>query len=169
MPKSKEPINSNLGAYAALLNLAYRPMTACELEMAEEVRTFRKLAEIRRGYKGEWNAGARYFYSELIRSYGLDDEWRELLMELAKRKPGRRRSVDKAVKIDLLKRQGLTAKQIAEQLQRECDEISVEGVESYSKARRKRSVAEVVRAAMKAPSSDVGNRPAIVHVDADVS
>jgi len=51
-----------------------------------------------------------------------------------------------------LKRQGMTAKQVAEQLDREGNGISVEGVESYSKRRRKRSVAETLRAAKRAPS-----------------
>lgn len=152
MPKSKEPVNSNLGEYAALLGLANKPMTASELEFAEEQKKFRNLAEIRRGYKGEWNEGAQYFYSELIRAYGLDEGWRETLMELAKPKPGRKPSVEKAVRIALLKRERMTAKQIAEQLKREGDQISIEGVESYSKRRRKRSIAETVRAVMKARS-----------------
>jgi hypothetical protein len=72
-------------------------------------------------------------------------------MEIAKPTPGRRHSVEKAVRIVLLKQQGMTAKQIAEQLGSEGMAISLEGVESYSKGRRKRSVAETVRAAMKAP------------------
>jgi len=154
MPKSKEPVYSSPESYTALLDLAYKPMTAREREMLEEARKFRKLAEIRRGYKGEWDAGARYFYSELIRAYGLGGEWLELLMEIAKPTPGRKHSVAKAVRIALLKRQGMTAKQIAEQLDREGDGISIEGVESYSKRRRKRSVAEVLKAAMKAPSDE---------------
>jgi hypothetical protein len=144
--------SSNESAYSSLLRLAHKPMTARELEFAEQQKKFRKLHEIRLGYKGEWNAGARYFYSELIRASGLDDEWRELLMDLAKPTPGRKRAVGKAVQIALLKRQGMTAKQIAELLDREGNGISVEGVESYSKRRRKRSVAEVVRSATKAPS-----------------
>ena len=65
MPKSKKPVYSNPESYAALLALAYKPMTARELEMAEEARKFRKLAEIRSGYKGEWNTGARYFLPSL--------------------------------------------------------------------------------------------------------
>lgn len=146
--------SSNESAYSDLLRLAHKPMTACELEFAEQEKKFRELHEIRRGYKGEWNAGARYFYSELIRASGLDDEWRRMLLKLAKPTPGRKRAVEKAVRIDLLKRQGATAKQIAEQLARELpsERISVEGVESYSKRRRKRSIAETVRAAMKARS-----------------
>lgn len=144
--------SSNESAYSNLAHLAHRPMTARDLEIAEDARKFRKLAEIRRGYKGEWNAGARYFYSELIRAYGLDDEWREHLMELAKPTPGRKHSVEKAIQIALMKRQGMTAKQIAEKLECKGDAISVEGVESYSKRRRKRSLGEVLRARMKAPS-----------------
>ncbi len=144
--------SNNESAYSNLVRLAHQPLTASEMKTLEDARKFRKLAEIRRGYKGEWNAGARYFYSELIQAYGLDDEWHESLMESAKPKPGRKHSVEKALRIALLKRQGLTAKQIAEQLQRESDEISVEGVESYSKRRRKRSLGEVLRARMKAPS-----------------
>jgi hypothetical protein len=127
-------------------------MTVREPEVHDEARKFRKLHEIRRGYKGEWNAGARYFYSELIRAYGLDDEWRESLMELAKPTPGRKHDVGKAVRIALFKRQGMTAKQIAEQLKCEGYAIGVEGVESYSKRRRKRSVPETVRTATKARS-----------------
>jgi hypothetical protein len=144
--------SSNESAYSNLVRLAHEPMTARELEIAEEVKKFRKLAEIRRGYKGEWNAGAKYFYSELIRAYDLDGEWPELLMEIAKPTPGRKNSVEKAVKIAWLKRQGMTAKQIAKQLVCEGDAISIEGVESYSKRRRKRSLGEVLRARMKAPS-----------------
>ena len=71
---------------------------------------------------------------------------------MAKPTPGRRHAVEKALRIFLLKRQGMTAKQIAEQLEREGDPISIEGVESYSKHRRKRSIAEEVRARMKGPN-----------------
>jgi hypothetical protein len=154
MPKSKEPVYSNFELLRACVDPTYKPklMTVRELEIAEQGRKFRKLHEIRQGYKGEWNAGARYFYSELIRAFGLDDKWREGLMELAKPTPGRKHSVEKALRIALLKRQKMTAKQIAEKLECDGDAISVEGVESYSKRRRKRSVAETVRAAMKAPS-----------------
>jgi DNA-binding CsgD family transcriptional regulator len=160
MPKTKEPVYSNLELLSALFDPTYKPkpMTARELEILEDVRKFRELAEIRRGYKGEWNAGAKYFYLELIRAVGLDDEWKESLMELARPTPGRKHSVEKAVRIALLKRQGLTAKQIAKQLECEGNRISVEGVESYLKRRRKPSVVETVRAAMKSPSLDVGNR-----------
>ncbi len=129
-----------------------KPMTMQELEIAEQARKFRELLDIRRCYKWEWNAGAKYLYSELIRAYGLDSEWRELLVEMAKPTPGRKYSVEKAVRIALLRQQGMTAKKIAELLGREGDAISVEGVESYSKRRRKRSIGETVRAAMKAPS-----------------
>jgi hypothetical protein len=151
MTKTKEPVYSQFELLAAIADPTYkpRPMTTRDLEIAEQARKFRKLHEIRRGYKGEWNAGARYFYSELIRTYGLDDEWQESLMELAKPTPGRKHSVGKAVLIVQLKQQGMTAKQIAEQLKREGNAISVEGVESYSKRRRKSSVTETVRAAMK--------------------
>jgi hypothetical protein len=154
MPISKEPRYSNLELLLAYIDPTYKPkpMTARELEVAEEMKKVRKLMEIRQGYKWEWNAGAKYFYSELVRAYGLDDEWRESLMELAKPTPGRKYSAEKAVRIALLKQQGMTAKQIAEQLECEGDAISVAGVESYSKRRRKRSVAETVRGAMKAPS-----------------
>ncbi|MGD0293678.1 MAG: hypothetical protein ABSB30_07465 [Terracidiphilus sp.] len=154
MHNSKEPIYSNLELLQAYADPTYKPkpMTARELETAEDVRKFRKLAEIRRGYEGEWNAGAKYFYSELIRAYNLDGEWPELLMEIARPTPGRKYSVEKAVQIARLKRQGMTAKQIAKQLVCEGDAISVEGVESYSKRRRKRSVVETIRAAMKAHS-----------------
>lgn len=154
MPKSKEPVYSNLALLHALMDPTYKPkpMTAQEMEILEEARKFRKLHEIRRGYKGEWNAGAKYFYSELIRAYGLDNEWREHLMELAKPKPGRRHEVVKADWIRLMKGKGMTAKQIAEQLTREGEAISVEGVEAYSKRRRKRSIGEQVRTSMKRPS-----------------
>ena len=154
MPISKELHYSNFELLRVCFDPTYKPkpMTARELDASEETRIFRKLTEIRRGYKGEWNAGVKYFYSELIRAYGLDGEWRELLMELAKPTPGRKHSVEKALRIALLKRQGMTAKQIAEQLEYEGDAISVAGVESYSKRRRKRSAAETIRVAMKAPS-----------------
>ena len=152
MPTSKKPQYSNLELLYAIGDPTYKPKTARELKTLEDVREFRKLDEIRRGYKGEWNAGARYFYSELIRAYGLDDTWRETLLELAKPTPGRKKSVKRSVQIVLLKKQGMTAKQIAKQLELVGDPISVEGVESYSKRRRKRSLAEIVRAAIKAPS-----------------
>ena len=82
----------------------------------------------------------------------LGGNWSELLMEIAKPTLGRRYSAEKALRIALLKRQGMTAKQIAEQFEREGNAISVAGVESYSKRRRKRSVAETVKAGTKAPS-----------------
>ena len=50
---------------------ALASMTARDLELAKEAKKFRKLMEIRKGYKWEWNAGAKYLYSELIRAYGL--------------------------------------------------------------------------------------------------
>jgi hypothetical protein len=158
MTISKEPRYRNLELLLAIADPTYKPkpMTARELEIAdetrEEMKKVRKLMEIRRGYEGEWNAGAKYLYSELIRAFGVVGEWPESLMEIAKPTPGRKYSAEKAVRIALLKRQGLTAKQIAKQLVCEGDAISVEGVESYSKRRRKRSVEETVRAAMKAPS-----------------
>ncbi len=92
---------------------------------------------------------AKYIYSELIRAYGLDGEWRELLIEMAKPTPGRKYSVEKAVRIALLRRQGMTAKKIAEHLGREGDAISVEGVESYLKRRRKPSGEEEAREAVQ--------------------
>ena len=154
MPNSKKPQYTNFELLHGISDPTYqpKPMTAHELEMAEQVRKFRKILEIRRGYKGEWNAGAKYFYSELIRAYGLDDEWFEDLIEFAKPTHGRKRSVETATRIAVLRRQGMTAKQIAEQFEREGNAISIAGVESYSKRRRKRSVAETIRAAMKAPS-----------------
>ena len=155
MPASKEPVYSNLVLLSSIARSDYKPkpMTARELEFAEQARKFRRLLEIRRGYKGEWNTGAKYFYSELIRSYGLDDEWPESLMEIGEADAWTQVfDVEKAVRIARLKRQGMTAKQIAKQLVCEGDAISIEGVESYSKRRRRRSVAETVRAAMKAPS-----------------
>jgi hypothetical protein len=151
MPKTNDSVYSNLVLLRALMEPTYepKPLTASELEILEQARKFRKLQEIQRGYTGKWNAGARYFYTQLIRAYGLDDEWKESLMELAKPTPGRRHDVEKAVRIALLKRQGLTAKQIAEQLGRDGNAISIAGVESYSKRRRKPSVAETVKARAK--------------------
>jgi hypothetical protein len=150
MPISKEPRYSNFELLRACGDPTYKPkpMTARELEISEEVRKFRELIEIRRGYKGEWNVGTKYFYSELIRAYGLDGEWRDSLMELAKPMPGRKYSVEKAVRIARLKRQGMTALEIAEQFGGEGDAISLAGVESYSKRRRKPSLEEQVKATM---------------------
>jgi len=150
----KEPVYSNLELLAGLSDPTYKPkpMTERDLAGVEQARKARKLIEIRQGFKWEWNAGAKYFYAELIRAYGLDGDWPELLMEIAKPTPGRPHSVERAVRIALLRRQGMTAKQTAEQLGCEGDPISIEGVEFYSKRRRKRSPAETVRAAMKAPS-----------------
>lgn len=154
MPRSKELVYSNLELLSSLLDPTYKPkpMTAQELEGTEDIEKFRKLFEIRQSYKGEWNPGAKYFYSELIRAYGLDGEWRKLLMEMAMPTPGRKYSAEKAIRIALWKQQGMTAKQIAKQLEREGDAMSVEGVESYSKNRRKRSVAETIRVGMKGRS-----------------
>jgi hypothetical protein len=161
MSSSKEPRYRNLELLLACVDPTYKlkPMTVRELEMAEkmhkEMEKVHKLMEIRRGFRWEWNAGAKYLYLELIRAYGLDGTWPESLMEIAKPTPGRKYSAEKAVRIALLKRQGMTAREIAEHLECEGDAISVAGVESYSKRRRRRSVAETVRAAMKAPSQDV--------------
>lgn len=154
MPSSKEPVFSNLELLLASCDPTYKPkpMTAQDLEQAQQIEKVRKLMEIRNCYKWDWNAGAKYLYSELIRAYGLDVEWRENLMEMAKPTRGRKHSADKAIRIALLKRQGMTAKQIAERFEREGDQISVEGVESYSKRRRARSAAEQVRNAIKRPS-----------------
>jgi hypothetical protein len=154
MPISKEPRYLNFELLRACLDPTYKPkpMTASDLESAEEMKKVRKLMEIRRGYKWEWTAGAKYLYSELIRAYGVGGGWLDLLMDIAKPTPGRKHSAEKAVRIALLKQQGMTAKQIAEKLDCEGAAISVAGVESYSKRRRKRSIAETVRAAMKAPS-----------------
>jgi len=70
-------------------------------------------------------------------------------MDLAKPVPGRKHSVETALRIALLKRQGMTAKGIAEQLKREGEAISIEGVESYSKRRRKPSIQEGLRVRLK--------------------
>ena len=64
-----------------------------DLAGSEKAGKLRQLVEIREGYKWEWNAGARYLYAELIRAYGLDGEWREMLLKLAKPKAGRRPEV----------------------------------------------------------------------------
>lgn len=151
MPSSKEPRYSNLELLRACGDPTYKPqpMTARELETSEEARKFLKLYEIRRAYKWEWNAGAKYLYSELIRAYGLDSERQEMLMKMAKPTPGRKHGVDKAIRIAQLKRQGMTAKQIAELLKREGHAISVEGVESYLKRRREPSLEEQARAAVE--------------------
>jgi hypothetical protein len=55
MPKSKEPSYSNFELLRAIGDPTYKPkpMTARELESRKNVRKFRKLAEIRRGYNGE--------------------------------------------------------------------------------------------------------------------
>ena len=154
MTNNNEPVYSNLELLYSLLEPTYRPkpITARQTESAKQAGKLRKLYQIRCGYKGEWNAETKYFFSELIRAYGLDAEHEEWLMEFAKPTPGRKHSVERAIRIALLKRQGMTAKAIAEQLKREGDAISIEGVESYSKRRRKRSVEENVRTIMRRPS-----------------
>jgi hypothetical protein len=146
MPNSKEPVYSNLELFRAALDPAYKPkaMTASELMEAEEVRKFRMLWEIRCRYKWEWNAGAKYLFSEVIRAYGLEGEWRDRLIEWSKAKPGRKHAVLTALRVAELKQEGKSAKQIAEQLG-----ISTEAVESYSKRRREPSVEEQARAAVK--------------------
>ncbi|MHB1674254.1 MAG: hypothetical protein ACYCSP_08395 [Acidobacteriaceae bacterium] len=171
MSKSKEPVYSNLELLLALTDPAYKPKipTTRELELSEELRRNEEelrrneelltkiyhLLRIRRRYTGEWNAGAEYLYSELMRAYGLDDGWREDLIELARLKHGRKHDVGKAVRITLLRQSGMTASQIAEQLGREGHAISIRGVESYLKRRRKRPIEEEVLLTLIDANEDV--------------
>ena len=147
MPDSKKRAYSNLELLCAIAD----PTKAGKMELREQLRRNEEvlmkiyhLVRIRRRYTGEWNAGAEYLYSELICDYGLDDRWREDLLELAKLKPGRKSEVAKAVPITLLRQSGMTASQITEELGREGHKISVRGGESYLKRRRKRPIEEEV-------------------------
>lgn len=164
MPDSKKPTYSNFELLAHIGDPACKPQpqTAQEQETAEQAKKIKELYEIRRRYKWQWNAGARYLYAELIRAYGLDGEWQESLMKMAEPTPGRKHEVGTAVRIALLKRQGMTAKQIADQLCCEHKWITVRGVEAYLKRRRKPSGEEEAREAVqrafskrKQPDSDV--------------
>ncbi|HEY2467840.1 MAG TPA: hypothetical protein VGI45_08360 [Terracidiphilus sp.] len=114
-----------------------------DLEEDEQVERFKILLKIRDGYKWEWNAGAKYLFAELIRAYGLNSQWREILLEMAKPKPGRKPEVDTALNIAKLRQEGMTAKQISAQLK-----IEIAAVESYFKRRRKPSIEERARAAV---------------------
>lgn len=129
--------------------------TEQEAQQLEKAEKFSELLQIRRSYKWEWNAGAKFLFSELIRTYGLDGEWREKLMELSKAKPGRKRDAETAVQIALLHLRGMTAKQISEHLGSNGKKISVEGVESYLKSRRKRSLEERVKFTLRKNRRDV--------------
>jgi len=117
---------------------------AQDLAEDEKAEKFKQLMKIRKAYKWEWNAGARYLYAELIRAYGLNGERGEMLLELAKPKAGRKPEVDTALKIASLRQEGKTAKMIADQLG-----MGLATVESYLKRRRSPSPEEQARAAVQ--------------------
>lgn len=120
MPNSKEPDYSNLEMLFSLLDPTYKLGT---IKAREEKRKFRELDRIRRGYKGPWNAAAKYFYSELIRAYGLDADCQDFLMdvaqisiELAKIPRGRPRKDDLARLVAELREKGSSYARIANRL-----------------------------------------------------
>ena len=146
MPNDKERIPWKLERLLHLNDPTFKSSRPDARDLAEDEEWSKvdHLVEIRRGYKWEWNAGAKYLFEELIRAYGLDAERRELLIEISKSKPGRKHAVNTALRIAEMKQERKTAKEIAKELG-----ISVEGVESYSKRRRKPSTEEQVRKALK--------------------
>jgi hypothetical protein len=145
MPNFKGPVYSKLELLRACCDPTYKPkpMTEREIEESEEAGRFFKLQKIRRDFKWEWNAGAKYLYEELIKAYGIDGERRDWLIKDAKPRPGRKPAVDTALRVKELRQEQKTAKQIAKELG-----ISVEAVESYSKRRREPSPEELARAAV---------------------
>lgn len=159
MPNSKKPVYSNLELLRAMMDPACKPKSQFFLEAEEHARKVVELLEIRDNYTWEWSAGAKYLFSELIRAYGLDAFWQELVMDMAKSKRGRKSEAIKADWIRMMKSRGMTAKQITEQLTSAGHAISVSGVEAYLKTRRKRSPEEQVGIAIKKAQPRRGKSP----------
>jgi Ni,Fe-hydrogenase III large subunit len=112
------------------------------------MRKIRKLSQIRWGYKGKWNAGAKYFFSELIRAYGLDAVAREFLMdliELRQRHSGRPRKDALARLAVRSKEAGLSYAQIARRINMERGEgtATAESVRKLVKRHRSRQSADL--------------------------
>jgi hypothetical protein len=85
----------------------------------------------------KWNPGADFLFRCLIHALDLEDH-ENFILRAAKPKRGRRSNTDLAERIQWEKSQGKTAKQIAATLKAAGTNLSVQGVQSYSKGRRTR-------------------------------
>ena len=97
-----------------------------------------KAIKVRLKYKKEWpwGAAAEYLYGALIHALGLVEEEEELL-QLAKRRPGRKEERELAAQIYSLRAEGKTVPQIRRILAKKGKNCSCEAIESYLKSRRK--------------------------------
>jgi hypothetical protein len=127
---------NSLGTLADLGHFG-REFTAEELRIWEENSRLIRAVRVRAHFKWPWGAGAEYLYRELIRALGLEHMEAELLQE-AKSKPGRKEERELFLRIMSLRLEGKTAPQIRSQLEQEGRPMSIEGVESYLKTRRRK-------------------------------
>jgi len=116
-----------------------KPYTPEELSLLEERRKLNKLFTVRARFEcngWRWGAAAEYLYAALITAFELD-HYKDELLKTARRR-GRKRNEELFMRIHDLKGQGKTAREIQEILNAEgTHELSLEGVESYQKTRRK--------------------------------
>jgi hypothetical protein len=85
---------------------------------------------------GKWNRGADFLFRCLIYALDLKDQ-QEFIVYAVKPKRGRKSNTDLARGIWEEKAQGKTAREIASALKAAGKSLSIEGVESYLKTRRK--------------------------------
>jgi hypothetical protein len=138
-PEESRQIISNRLSREGLTNLDQdaRHWTPEKQHQWEENLRLLHVARVRVQFKWPWGAGAEFLYRELIRALGLEQS-EDVLVRLAKSKPGRKEQRELYLKILSLKNEGKTARQIQAQLEHSDRRISLEGVESYLKTRRKK-------------------------------
>jgi hypothetical protein len=93
--------------------------------------------EYRRNPKWKWGAAAEFLYRELIYFLELGAH-EELLLDLAKSRPGRKEESELAERIWKLSADGKSTREIQQQLGREGHALSIEAIEAYRKGRRQR-------------------------------
>ncbi|HEV2491585.1 MAG TPA: hypothetical protein VG204_00780 [Terriglobia bacterium] len=112
--------------------------TADDLRRIDETSRIKRALMVRYRFKWPWGAGAQYLYRELICALGLEDS-QDVLMDLARSKPGRKERGELFLRILGLRKQGKRVSQIQAELERDGIHLSKEGVESYLKTRRRKT------------------------------
>jgi hypothetical protein len=92
---------------------------------------------VRRRFRWQWGAGAKYLYRELIHALGLQ-AYEQVLLRLAKPKVGRREEGELAARIYNLRAEGKTVREMIAIFEAQGQFYSKEKVESYLKTRRRK-------------------------------
>lgn len=132
------PRKRRLIPLSALRNADAREKAERELQHEELLEKLLCAIRVRDGFTWSWGAGAEYLYRALIQALGFGMQEEEVLIKLAKPKPGRKQERELAKRIWELTAEGKTARQIKRIFEAEGQHFSLEKIESYRKSRRKR-------------------------------